>query len=93
MDMRKAIIGVASLLLLTGTPLFAQKAVDAVDPVRYPTIAAAQKLCADAIHKINAAQRTHERDMGGHAQKAKDLLVQASEELRLAALASELNGH
>ncbi len=38
--------------------------------------------------KPTAAQQANEFDMGGHAARAKDLLRQASEEMKLAALAA-----
>ena len=90
--MKKALVAVASVLLLAGTVVFAERPVQNVNAVRYPNLAAAQKLCAEAFQKVSAAQQTKEGEMGGHAQKAKELLTQASEEMKLAALASELNG-
>ncbi|HEY6413233.1 MAG TPA: hypothetical protein VIX42_06080 [Edaphobacter sp.] len=38
-----------------------------------------------AYQKINAAQRDNQNQLGSHAQRAKDLLTQADEELRFAA--------
>lgn len=62
-----------------------------IDPGRHPYLARAQKLCADAFYRISAAQQANEFDMGGHAQKAKDLLVQAGDELKQAALTANSN--
>jgi hypothetical protein len=92
-NMKKAIVGVVSTLLLTGTVLFAQRPAQNIDAGRHPNLAAAQRLCNDAYYKVVAAQQSNEFDLGGHAQKAKDLLTQAGEELKLAALASNANGH
>jgi hypothetical protein len=87
--MKKSIVVVVSGLLLTGTMLLAQ---GRVNPARHPNLAAAQRLCADAIQKITAGQRANEWDMGGHAQKAKDLLAEASEEIKQAAVAANEKG-
>ncbi len=59
-----------------------------ISPGRHPNLAAAQNLCMQAFEKISAAQRANEFDMGGHAAKAKELLDQASHELKLAAEAA-----
>jgi hypothetical protein len=59
-----------------------------VSGARHPNIAAAQRLSQQAFEKIVEAQRANEWDMNGHAQKAKNLLEQANEELKAAALAA-----
>ena len=51
---------------------------------KHPNLAAAQKLTQQAFDKLQAAQKANEYDLGGHAQKAKELLKQASEEIKLA---------
>ena len=56
-----------------------------VSAARHPNIAAAQRLLQQAYEKITAAQQANEFDMGGHAAKAKELLDQASNELKAAA--------
>lgn len=56
---------------------------------KHPNLAAAQKLCDEAYQKIIAAQQANGRDMGGHAEKAKQLLEQASAELKQAATADD----
>ena len=63
-----------------------------VSAARHPNIAAAQRLCDQAFAKITAAQQANEFDMQGHAQKAKELLDQASRELKAAAMAANKNG-
>jgi hypothetical protein len=50
-----------------------------------PNIVAAQKLTVQAYDKLVAAQQANEWDMSGHAQKAKSLLEQVNQELKLAA--------
>jgi hypothetical protein len=81
--MKKAILAAVCMLGLTGTAVWAQGKVSAS---RHPNLAAAQRMCGDAIAKITAAQQANEWDMGGHAKKAKDLLTEASEEIKQAAL-------
>jgi len=46
---------------------------------------AAQQLIQQAWQKVDAAQHDNNYDLGGHAGRAKELLSQASEEIRLAA--------
>lgn len=52
---------------------------------RHPNLAAAQKFTDQAYRRIVAAQQANEYDLGGHAQKAKELLDQANNELKQAA--------
>ena len=63
----------------------AQRPSQNVNPGRHPNIAAAQDLVARASNRIAMAQHANEWDMNGHAQRAKDLLDQANNELKLAA--------
>jgi len=87
----KLFFALALLLLLTGL-LFAQKKpVQNVSGKRHPNLAASQKLTANAYQKIVAAQQANEWDLEGHAQKAKDLLDQANQELKQAAQAANTN--
>src|SRR5262249_19517894 len=67
------------------------KPVRNVSPIRHPNIAAAQRLTQQAYEKITAAQKANEYDMEGHAAKAKDLLEQVNNELKLAAEAANAN--
>ena len=67
-------------------------AVNAVDVgPRHGNLRAAQKLIERAINKVNAAQVANEYDMEGHAARAKELLDQAYDEIKLAALAANKN--
>ena len=85
------------LKLLLGAALFyggmaiAQKPVQNVNPNRHPNLAAAQRFSEQAYQKIIAAQEANEWDMNGHAQKAKELLEQANQQLKLAAEAANKN--
>jgi len=55
---------------------------------KHPNLAAAQKFVDKAFEKISAAQTANEFDMDGHAQKAKELLDQANQEIKAAAEAA-----
>lgn len=77
--------------LLCSCLSFGQKPVQNVSPKKHPNIAAAQQLTEQAYQKIIAAQQANEFDMAGHAQKAKELLEQANQELRQAATAANQN--
>ena len=77
---------VLGCLLLGGIAIAQPK--QNVSGARHPNIAAAQRLSKQAFEKILDAQRANEWDMQGHAQKAKELLEQASNELKLAAQAA-----
>ena len=90
--MRKTLLFLMAFLLLCTGMVFAQKKpAQNVSPRRHPNLAAAQKLSAQAYQKVVAAQQANEWDLGGHAQKAKELLDQANQELKQAAEASNAN--
>jgi hypothetical protein len=52
---------------------------------RHGNLRAAQQSIVSAWQKIDEAQQDNHYQLGGHAGRAKELLVQADEELRLAA--------
>ncbi len=81
--MKRNVLIAAVLVMLSGAVV--AKPVDNVSHKRHPNIAAAQHLASQAYNKIVAAQQANEFDMGGHAQKAKDLLDQVNRELKAAA--------
>jgi hypothetical protein len=80
----KWLFTVAPLALVTSLALAAPPA-DNVSGKRHPNLAAAQRLSTKAYEKVVAAQQANEWDMAGHAQKAKDLLDQVNQELKMAA--------
>ncbi|HYM27522.1 MAG TPA: hypothetical protein VET66_05200 [Steroidobacteraceae bacterium] len=84
--LNRVLLGCAALVL-TGAALAAPP-VDNISARRHPNLAAAQRLTTQAWEKIGAAQGANEWDMGGHAQKAKELLDQANRELKAAAEAA-----
>jgi len=77
--------------LLIGGIATAQRPKQNISGARHPNLAAAQRFCEQAWQKTVAAQEANEFDMGGHAQKAKELLDQANKELKLAAEAANRN--
>jgi len=77
-----------SFALLLGGLAIAQRPKENVSGARHPNIAAAQRLSRQAFEKIVAAQQANEWDLAGHAQRAKELLDQVNNELKLAAEAS-----
>ena len=63
----------------------AQEPVQDIDHHRHPNLAEAQHLLAQANNYIVTAQKDNRYDLHGHAQKARELLAQASDELKRAA--------
>ena len=59
---------------------------------RHGNLRNAQEHLVQAYQYINKAQAANDDQLGGHAQKAKDLLVQADQELRMAANVSNSEG-
>jgi len=78
-------------LLVAGGIAIAQRPKENISPGRHPNLAAAQRFGEQAYNKVIAAQEANEWDMGGHAQKAKNLLEQANNELKQAAEAANRN--
>jgi len=78
-------------ILCVGVLLAEQHPATNINAQRHPNLAQAQQLIKQAFDKITAAQSANEWDMAGHARKAKELLGQASDELKLAA--EESNKH
>jgi len=81
----------SALLLMLGVAM-AQMPKGNVSAARHPNLAAAQRFSQQAFEKIVAAQQANEWDLQGHAQKAKELLDQVNNELKLAAEASNRRG-
>ncbi|MGB0064039.1 MAG: hypothetical protein WBP85_06290 [Terracidiphilus sp.] len=85
MKVRSLVFGtILSAGLVAGGFALAQPAQN-ISPGRHPNLAAAQRLIDQAYGRITAAQQANEWDMHGHAAKAKDLLDEASRELKMAA--------
>ena len=88
---RVATIVLGSLFVLGGAAV-AQLPKRNISRVLHPNLAAAQRLSREAWEKINEAQQANEWDLQGHAQKAKNLLDEVNNELKLAAEASNRRG-
>jgi hypothetical protein len=88
--MSKLAAALACLALLSA-PALAKEPAENINPKLHPALAKAQHFSREAFDKISQAQRANEWDMDGHAAKAKELLQQVNEELKLAALAANKN--
>ena len=71
--------GCAEVPMQTGEP-----ALD-VSPYRHGNLAAAQELVRGAYDKMSDAQSANHAELGGHAARAKELLREASDEIKMAA--------
>jgi len=78
-----------SVLVVGGIALAQPK--QNVSKGRHPNLAAAQRFSEQAYEKIMAAQEANEFDLGGHAKKAKALLEEVNNELKLAAQQANKN--
>jgi len=88
MKLRSIVLGsILSAGLIAGGFMLAQPAQN-VGHARHPNLAAAQRLCAQAYQRITDAQQANEWDMDGHAAKAKQLLDEANNQLKMAAEAA-----
>jgi hypothetical protein len=70
---------------------YAQQPVQDISSWRHGNLAAAQSLVRQAFDRLTAAQQANEFQLGGHAARAKELLREANEEMKLAAI--EANQH
>jgi outer membrane murein-binding lipoprotein Lpp len=84
-----SVLGAAALIC--GGVAVAQKPVEDISGKKHSNLAAAQHLSQQAWEKITAAQQANEWDMQGHAAKAKELLDQVNQELKLSAEAANRN--
>jgi hypothetical protein len=78
---------ICSMVLFCGLTL-AQDPVMDIDPHRHGNLAEAQRHVVEANKYVIAAQKDNDMDMQGHAEKARELLVQVNQELKLAAEAA-----
>ena len=90
---RNRLIGIvlALAMLCTGLVFAQKKPVQNVGPKRHPNLAAAHRLTSQVFQRIVDAQNANEWDLAGHAQKAKQLLDEANEELKKSAEISNIN--
>lgn len=78
-------------VLFSGALVAQQEPALNISGKNHPDLATAQNLVREAFNKISVAQRANHEDMEGHAEKAKNLLVQVNQELQLAAEAANKN--
>jgi hypothetical protein len=84
---------VLSVVVATGATACAEvprigEPVTDVSPYRHGNLAAAQELVRGAYDKLSDAQAANNAELGGHAARAKELLREAGEEIKLAAIAA-----
>jgi methionine synthase I (cobalamin-dependent) len=70
----------------------AQEPVVDIDKTVHPNLAAAQQHIVEANRYIATAQKDNRYDMKDHAQKARQLLMEADQELKAAAEAANASG-
>jgi hypothetical protein len=78
----RSLLGVA---LICGGALFAQRPVENIDSKQHPHLAAAQHHIKEAFDATEASEKYYKNGLGGHGDKAKQHLVEADQELKLAA--------
>jgi hypothetical protein len=74
-----------SIAFYCGSAVNAQGPLTTIDAHRYSNLAAAQSYIARAYEKISKAQAEQGDKIRGHALQAKALLMEADDELRMAA--------
>ncbi len=82
---------VLSTLFLCAVTL-AQEPVADIDKRIHPNLAEAQRLMIQANQYLTNAQKANKYDMKGHDEKARQLLQQAAQEVKLAAEAANAAG-
>jgi hypothetical protein len=88
MTKKAQVLAAALLVGLFCCISLAQEPVVDISPKVHPNLAAAQRHVVEANREIATAQKDNRYDMKGHAEKARQLLVQVNEELKAAAEAA-----
>src|SRR5690349_21414375 len=78
---------ILAAVLFCGITL-AQEPAQNINAKMHPNLAQAQRLIAQANQYLARAQKANEGDMRDHAEKARQLLAQASQEVKAAAEAA-----
>jgi hypothetical protein len=73
------------LSLFFGGMLFGQMPAENIDPHKHPNLAEAQQHLRQAYAKTDEAQKDNRDELGGHGDKAKQHMMAADQELKLAA--------
>jgi len=84
----KRVLVILALVIMVAGAVYAQKPVRNINKQRHFNLAKAQRASANAYKFLIDAQKANEWDLGGHAQKAKELLEQANNEMKQAAEAA-----
>ena len=84
-------LGACAVLVFAGVAVAAQRPGVNIGE-KHGNLRAAQEMIVGAYDKIDQAQQANQNQLGGHAQRAKDYLVQADSELRAAANVSNQEG-
>lgn len=78
----------AGVAALAACAVSAQVPVQNIDPQRHGNLGAAQRQVVQAFERLSDAQTANDYRLGGHADRAKELLRQANEEIKMAAEAA-----
>jgi hypothetical protein len=89
--MNKKLAATVSILALCMVIAAQEPTVD-IDKRVHPNLAAAQQHIVEANRFIATAQKDNRYDMKGHAEKAREFLKQADQELKAAAEAANAAG-
>jgi hypothetical protein len=91
MKKRNLVIGtILGASFLCSSVVLAQEPVRDINPKVHPNLAAAQEHVVQANTYILTAQKDNKYDMKGHAEKARQLLVEVNNELKAAAEAANM---
>lgn len=74
----------AAAVTMAAFAVSAQVPVQNVDPARHGNLAAAQQLVVQAFQRLSDAQYANDNQLGGHVARAKELLREANNEIKLA---------
>ena len=85
---RSTLVLLAAMAALAACAVSAQVPVQNIDPQRHGNLAAAQRLVVQAFERLSDAQTANDYRLGGHADRAKELLRQANDEIKMAAEAA-----
>ena len=76
----------AATLVAAAAAASAQEPAQNVDPARHGNLAAAQTMVREAYDKLSAAQAANDSQLGGYAARAKELMREANDEIKMAAI-------
>lgn len=79
-------------LLCVGMSAHAQQPAQNISPARHGNLAAAQEAVQQAYNLTVRAQGVNQGQLGGHGERAKELLREAAEELKAAATTLNAEG-